>query len=105
MASWAKKHLGALQVCWLCIFAMVTLVFIANTRFAKANELQDVSADVSNVRLQLLQKDIIDTRVIQCTSVSGSKYWYENRIGDLQRTYAYLNPLHQTYPMPRCEDL
>lgn len=103
--EWAARNLGAIQVCWLCTVGLLGLALLVTTKYAKASSLEDVSEDVADVRLYLLQKDIIDTRVIQCTSVSGQKVWYENRIGELQRKYARLNPTGREYQMPRCEDL
>lgn len=103
--AWGKKHLSAAQVCWICIFGSAGIVILVTTKYAKATDLQAVRLDVADVRLYLLQKDIIDTRVIQCTSVSGFKEWYAKRIGELELHYSMLNPSGAEFTLPDCKDL
>lgn len=103
--DWARRNLSAAEVCWLCIIAIACLTILVTTRYARASELQDVQDDVTDVRISLLQKDLIDTRVMQCTSAGGFKQWYANRLGDLQRRYATLNTRGVEFSIPDCKDL
>jgi uncharacterized membrane protein YraQ (UPF0718 family) len=75
--------------------------FYVYPRLAQATEVQTITQQVSMIQLQLLEKDIVETKVQQCTS--QNKRFFEERLANLMRQYRDI--AKSTPKIPSCGDV
>lgn len=94
--AWAKEHLSAAQVCWVCIAATVALFLIVTNRYATAS-------DVRELALASAEKEMIDIRFRQCNAAAADKRWIRERLAELLRKYQ--ERAGKPFSLPECGEL
>lgn len=75
--------------------------------FAVADDLKEIGDQVGDIKLQLLEQDIFNARLHQCTAVKESnrearQYWTQ-RLAELLQDYIKRTGVQ--YQLPTCEEL
>ena len=94
-APWTVTSVIAI---WMVFWAVYLFIY---PTVAGTAEVGSVKEDVKNVMVQLIDREIITTRGLQCKS--PSKGFFTARLQDLMRQYYDLTKT--AYPLPACEDL
>jgi hypothetical protein len=98
--EWVKTPwtVSAVVCLWLVIWAVYLFVY---PELAHGAEVSAVKEDVKSVMVQLVDREIITTKGMECKS--SSKAFFTARIQDLMRQYQKLTGT--PYVLPSCGDL
>jgi hypothetical protein len=101
---------GVIVVGWRALlvvhiaFACGWLAWTGISGFAYASDVQNVSDDVSAIKVELLEQRIFETRLRQCQSESAEpRTFYREKLQELLRKYREL--MAADYALPGCREL
>lgn len=104
--EWAYKHLGAMQICWICVVATVALGWFVTTRYATAADYTELRAQVTELKGDSIAKRIFDYKVRLCDTPPEQrqeKRWLVEQIRADAEKYQKLTG--QAFAVPACTDL
>jgi hypothetical protein len=104
--KFAIRHFGALQVCWLCLVAVMGLGWFVTTNFALASEQERQGLELAQLKADSIAKRIFDYRVRQCDTPPEQrkdKRWLAEQIRDDAEKYSKITG--RPFAVPACGDL
>ena len=104
--EWAYRHLGALQVCWICIAITLALGWFMTSHYAAAGEVASLRGEITELKADSIAKRIFDYRVRQCLvpiEQRADKRYLAEQIRDDAAKYLRLTGI--VFVVPACEDL
>lgn len=88
----------------ICVFVCISFIPVSYNFYAHAGEVKAISAEVSEIKLQLLEQALFDVRLRQCKAdTPETKQYYYTRLQE--KMNAYYEITGRNYRPPACAEI